>query len=175
MGVHKIHRDLNVRGSIQCSTALTVDSGGLTLTAGGLTLTADNLLVSAGTITQTVGNMAVTAGGVDVPVSVGTTATALVNYGLSIIGTTSSTGAKTYTLAAPTIGVEKFIDIQYGSSVRAHKLRASSAGAVTFDGTNHIMTVTTAGDGSIGMHMIGATVTRWTILGTRGTLTYSTS
>jgi hypothetical protein len=153
MGWHKINRDLRVTGAIRSSTTITVDSGGIVNTAGSLTMT---------------------AGGVDLPVSSGgTTGTNLPNYGLSIIGDAST--AQTFTLAAPAQGVDKYIEITGGSSSVAHVLRTSTGGAVTFNGTDHIMTVTTAGDGNIGLHLMGATTARWVIVGSYGTLTYSTS
>ena len=151
MGYRVFKRQLYATKGIKSSTGITVD---------------------AGVITQTAGNLAMTAGGIDLPVAAGTTSANLPNYGLSICG---STTAQTFTLAAPTVGVEKFIEITNGSSAVAHVVRASTAGAVTFNGTDHIMTVTTAGDGNISMHLIGATTARWVVLGSYGTLTFSTS
>ena len=146
MGYQKFFRPARFMDTVRCTSGITVDAGGITLTAGG----------------------------VDVAVqSVTSTTPSLVNYGLSIM--TNTTAVITATLAAPTVGVEKFIEIVGGSSSIAHVLKASSAGAVTFGGTDFIMTVSTAGNGSIGLHLIGATTARWAIMGSYGTLTGSTS
>ena len=154
MGWKKIKQSLRVMGAMRCTSGLTVDAGGITNTASNLTLT---------------------AGGVDLPVATGTTAANLPAYGVSIVGGTGSTAGATYTIGTPTVGVEKFIEIRNPSSDAAHIVRASTGGGVTFNGTDHIATVTTAGDGNITMHMVGVTTARWAWFGGYGTLTLSTS
>jgi hypothetical protein len=54
-------------------------------------------------------------------------------------------------------------------------VRASTGGAVTFDGTNFIATFTSSGSVARGLHLMGQTTAQWMLVGSRGTVAYSTS
>lgn len=163
MGTWKLKRNARIMGTLRCTSGLTVDAGGVTVTAGGVTLT-------TGELTQSLGNVAITAGGVDLPVE--TSTGSLTNYGLSVV---TSTKDGTFDLAAPTAGVEKFVSAAGAVSTYFTVLRASTAGAVTFDSTNHLATWTSSGTDGKSIHLIGASSVAWAIMGTRGTVAFSTA
>ena len=143
-------------GTLRCTSGLTVDAGGVTVTAG--------------TITQSAGNLAVSAGGVDLPVE--TSTGDLAAYGLSVV---TSTKAGTFDIGTPTIGVEKFVTLTGAASTFAVVVRASTAGTVTLDGTNHIATFTSSGSVGRGLHLIGRSTAAWAVAATYGTVAFSTS
>ena len=91
------------------------------------------------------------------------TATNITNFGLSIL--TGTTTGPTYTLAAPVVGVTKFISMTSSSSGATHRavINANTTG-VSFDTTGGNQ-VTMATSAVRGLTIVGQSTTKWRIAG----------
>jgi hypothetical protein len=91
-----------------------------------------------------------------VPMESASSATNMVNYGVSTITSTSGGGA-VFPLAAPVAGVKKtIIRLEGAATARTIYIKASTSG-ITFDGTNNICVMTLAGS----LNLVGVSATRW--------------
>lgn len=92
------------------------------------------------------------------------TATNAVNSGLTVL--TGTTTGPTYTLAAPVVGVRKFVSLTHSSSGATHRavLNSNSTG-VSFDttGGNQLTFATSA---LRGISLVAQTTAKWRIVGT---------
>lgn len=91
------------------------------------------------------------------------TATNVTNFGLTVL--TGTTTGPTYTLAAPVVGVPKFISLTHSSSGATHRavLNSNTTG-VSFDttGGNQLTFATSA---LRGISLVAQTTAKWRIVG----------
>ena len=100
-----------------------------------------------------------TLGAALVSVETGSTAANLVNYGLSVLAGSSTGAPNTYTLAAPTAGIEKSIYCAVASSSDTVTVYSGSSVCYFGVGTN-----TKAVFGSPGLiQLMGVSTSRWAI------------
>jgi len=141
MSVMKIRRPVRTMG------ALTVASGGITATTGSIT-------AADGTVSFTTG------GGVDNFVKTHNATTgALNNFGINVIQ--SGTGTDTWTLGAPTIGVEMSIYCTAAtSSNKATVTLTSDSSLHSSSGSTALETITFE-DGNDGITLVGVSAAKW--------------
>ncbi len=94
--------------------------------------------------------------------------TAITNSGVATVSSTS--GAKNYTLAAPTAGVSKTIVCTAGSSVNTAVVLCASG--VTFDGTNTKATFNAAAET---LDLVGVSATLWAVKSNTGSVALATT
>lgn len=141
----------NQAGDLVCpsSAAIQVESGGsLEMQAGA-------------SFTQTTGATFKTH------YTVGSTAGTLLNSGLSNIKSTS--GTKLYPLAAPVVGVLKYIHVSAATTSNLAKLDAGSGR--TFDGTNRYLVFKRNNAGAV---LGGLTTARWGMVAQSGSTVHVT-
>lgn len=129
--------------------------------AGTLQLNGTNISKTAAQINQNTLGFEAVVGATEAP------GTAVINYGISTIGSTS--GAKYYALAAPIAGQPKKLVCTAGSSENTCIVNAGEG--VTFDGTNGVATFNAAGDS---LDLVGLSATRWFVNVNNGSVALST-
>lgn len=161
-------------GNLTVAGALTVSSG-LGVTAASTfsaAIAAKGGMTSTGAITgiSFTSTGAVTGGFVHLLETVATTvATALSNYGVSILGSSSLTENQNHTIA-PVTGVEKFLIVV--SSVTSASVNVVTTG--TWDGTNNKLTfATTSGATETRIHAVATSTSRWRLLFVTASSNYS--
>lgn len=142
---------------------LVVASGGkLTLESGSsFTLASDLELASGSKVSYAAGSY------FQVPIQTLTstqTATNITNFGLSVL--TGTTTGPTYTLAAPVVGLTKYLSLTHSSSGATHRAVVNSnTTGVSFDttGGNQLTFATSA---LRGISLVAQTTAKWRIVGT---------
>lgn len=147
-----------------------VSGGQINIESGSSFVVATDLeIASGGSLSiQSGGSVSVSAGGqLKVPIQTLTstqTATNATNFGLTVLSATTT--GPTYTLAAPVVGLTKYLSITHTSSGATHRavLRSNTTG-VSFDttGGNEITFATSALRGAT---LVAQTTAAWRIVGT---------
>lgn len=132
--------DIQSGSSFSCATNIEMQSGASIVYASGSGAT---LPVQTLTSTQT--------------------ATNITNFGLTVL--TGTTTGPTYTLAAPVVGIQKYLSLTHSSSGATHRCNVNSnTTGVSFDttGGNQLVFATSA---TRGVSLVAQTTAKWRIVG----------
>lgn len=147
--------------SITVSSGLTVSG---TLTASGSQIFNSSAATITNTLTassRTVLTKLVTlSSGLKIPVAAGTTAATFPNYGVTSFG---STAAKSYRLAAPVAGQEKWLYCTAATTGAVQKIIASTSNSINFISTVGSKNIMQFNKNNQIVHLIGASTVKWLV------------